>query len=243
MTSTRSNPSGRDSTANRTKTSTRGAGRTGASSRAAPRPWFRRPPVWVALAVVAALGTLFVIFTNAGGGNSTASGRGPSFVVGSPGPGQPAPDFSLASASGGTVSLGDYRGRNVLLYFQEGLMCQPCWTQITDLEKAGDAVKAAGVDDIVSITTDRVDLLGQKVRDEGITGTPVLSDPNLAVSQAYGTNGHGMMGGERNGHSFILVGPDGKIRWRADYGGAPDYTMYVPTDQLLADLRDGTAAR
>jgi len=31
-----------------------------------------------------------------------------------------------------------------------------------------------------------------------------------------------------------------RIVWRADYGGAPKYTMYVPMDTLLADLRAGT---
>ena len=45
------------------------------------------------------------------------------------------------------------------------------------------------------------------------------------------------MGNSRNGHTFVLVGPDGVIQWRADYGGAPNYTMYVPGAQLLDDLR------
>ena len=40
----------------------------------------------------------------------------------------------------------------------------------------------------------------------------------------------------RDGHSFVLVGPDGHIRWRADYGGAPKYTMFIPTDKMLSDL-------
>jgi len=48
------------------------------------------------------------------------------------------------------------------------------------------------------------------------------------------------MGDDRDGHSFILVGPDGTIRWRADYGGAPKYSMYVPVQRLLADLASGT---
>jgi len=48
-----------------------------------------------------------------------------------------------------------------------------------------------------------------------------------------------MMGTGADGHTFILVGPDGTIRWRADYGGAPNYTMYVPPTQLLADLQAG----
>jgi len=78
-------------------------------------------------------------------------------------------------------------------------------------------------------------LIAQKTADERFT-TPVLSDPNMAVSQAYDANQYGMMGTMRDGHSFVLVGPDGQIRWRADYGGAPRYTMFVPTDKMLADL-------
>ena len=65
---------------------------------------------------------------------------------------------------------------------------------------------------------------------------PVLSDPSLATSQQYHANSYGMMGASRDGHTFILVGPDGTIRWRADYGGAPKYTMFLPTDKMLADL-------
>jgi len=52
-----------------------------------------------------------------------------------------------------------------------------------------------------------------------------------------------MMGTSTYGHSFIVVGPDGGIRWRADYGGAPNYTMFVPVDALLDDLRAGLAAQ
>ncbi|MGH3983343.1 MAG: redoxin domain-containing protein, partial [Pseudonocardiaceae bacterium] len=92
-----------------------------------------------------------------------------------------------------------------------------------------------GVDTVVSITTDPADLIARKVTDEKLT-TPVLSDPTLQVSRAYNANQYGMMGDMRNGHSFILVGPDGVIRWRADDGGAPDYTMFLPTSEMLADL-------
>ncbi len=196
----------------------------------------------VAVAVMAVLGGLFAIYrtssSNEGPGGTTER---TAYDVGSPGIGAEAPAFSLPASSGGTVDLADYRGETVLLYFQEGLMCQPCWDQITDLEDSSEAVEDAGVDALVSITTDPIDLISQKVRDEGIT-TPVLSDPDLAVSREYSTNQFGMMGDSRNGHSLILIGPDGRIQWRADYGGAPDYTMYVPVKRLLADLRAGREA-
>ncbi len=51
-----------------------------------------------------------------------------------------------------------------------------------------------------------------------------------------------MMGTSTYGHTFIVVGPDGTIRWRADYGGSPNYTMYVEPDALLADLSEGLAS-
>ena len=166
------------------------------------------------------------------------------FVVGSPGPGQEAPTIRLAASTGGHFDLATQRGKTVLLYFQEGLMCQPCWDQITEIEKHVGDFHALGVDSIVSITTDPVDVIAQKTKDMRLT-TPVLSDPDLSVSKAYHANEYGMMGRNRDGHSFILVGPDGKIRWRADYGGAPDYTMFVPATNLVAEIRDGvaTAAR
>ncbi|QGK70258.1 redoxin domain-containing protein [Allosaccharopolyspora coralli] len=207
----------------------------------------RRREVVVAVVVrvvVAVLGGLYAVYSastprrSADDGSATQGSAQYPFAVGNPGPGQKAPDFTLPSSNGGQASLADYRGKNVLLYFQEGLMCQPCWDQLTDLERNAGKLKAAGIDDVVSVTTDPIDLVARKNRDEGVT-TPVLSDPDLSVSRAYETNKYGMMGDSRNGHSFILVGPDGTIRWRADYGGPPKYTMFLPTEAMLADLRAG----
>ncbi|MFJ6894902.1 peroxiredoxin family protein [Streptomyces hokutonensis] len=205
---------------------------------AAERDTRRRRLSWLlsAAASVVALVVLYAVFSTSPA--KTTSSNGTSYDVGSPGIGKTAPAFTLAASTGKQVSLSDYRGKNVLLYFQEGLTCQPCWDQMTALEKSSAKVKAAGVDDIVSITSDPTDLITRKTKDMGLT-TPVLSDPDLKISQQYGANQYGMMGTSRDGHSFLLVGPDGTIRWRADYGGAPDYTMYVPVNKLLADLRAG----
>lgn len=196
--------------------------------------------IWAAVAAVAVLGVLFAVFRSNNPGTPSAGGHS-SYQIGSPGIGAQAPGFTLPASTGGQMSLQGLRGKTVLLYFQEGVGCEPCWTQMKDLEKASAAVHAAGVDDIVSITTQPVNLLAQKTRDEGIS-MPVLADTTLAVSQAYQANRYGMMGTSMDGHSFVLVGPDGKIQWRADYGGAPKYTMYVPVNRLLADLNAGRHA-
>ena len=199
----------------------------------------RRLLVRVAVGVAIAAALLFAVF-NSGGGGTATSASGPRFDVGSPGPGAPAPTFRLPSTNGGTFDLADARGETVLLYFQEGIMCQPCWSQIDEIEERFADFEAAGVDRMVSITTDDLDLLRQKVADEELE-TPVLSDPDLSLADDYNANQFGMMGTSMYGHSFILVGPDGEILWRADYGGAPDYTMYLPPDQLLDDIRVSVA--
>ena len=222
-----------------TRTTTKApAGRSTALA-ASPR---QRPPLlaWIgcAVAALAAIVVLYVVFQHAKSSPSSHGG----YQVGQPAVGATAPGFDLAASTGGTVSLADYHGKNVLLYFQEGLTCQPCWDQLTALQKDSAQVKAAGIDAIVSITTDPADLIAQKTRDMDIS-IPVLSDPNLAVSHAYHANSYGMMGTSRDGHTFILVGPDGRIRWRADYGGAPKYTMFVEPSQMLADLRAGESTQ
>jgi peroxiredoxin len=187
--------------------------------------------------VIGATGGLYALVALRGG---SANGSGsPAYVVGSPGPGKAAPQIALRGTSG-AFDLSSARRRGpVLLYFQEGLTCQPCWDQLKAIQLDADKFAALGVSQIVSITSDPLDALRQKTSDEGLR-IPVLSDPGLAVSRAYQANRYGMMGTSRDGHSFVLVGQDGVIRWRADYGGPPNYTMFVNDSALLAALRDTT---
>lgn len=160
------------------------------------------------------------------------------FVVGDPGPGKPAPAVVLPSTAGGTFDLAGLKGQKVLLYFQEGLMCQPCWTQLKDIEANFAKFQALGIDKIVTITVDPLDALKEKVALEKLT-TPVLSDRNLEVSKTYTTNEYGMMGKTFNGHSFIVVNEQGVIDWRADYGGPPEFYMYISIPNLLKDMGEG----
>jgi peroxiredoxin len=199
------------------------------------------------IAVLAVIG-LFVVYVSSrgsddGGDGATAgAGSGLKFAVGEPGPGEAAPPLRLPSTAGGTFDLAEQRGERVLLYFQEGVMCQPCWDQMSDIEAHwSDFRDEFAIDQMVAITSDPLDVLADKLSLEGIR-SPALSDPGVEVSQTYSANLYGMMGTSMNGHSFVLVGADGTIEWRADYGGKPDHTMYVPVDGLLADMRQGLAA-
>lgn len=212
--------------------------RNGRSDRAVDARRRRRRAMLIRAAVVGAVAvTALFLIARGGSGDGSGSGSGPVFQVGEPATGA-APTFTLPSTAGGSYDLAAARGKTVLLYFNEGLMCQPCWDQIRDIEENWAQFSSLGIDEMIAITTDPLDQLRQKVDDEDL-GTPVLSDRDLSLADDYDANQYTMMGTSMYGHSFLVIGPDGEIQWRADYGGQPNYTMYVSPVDLLADLRAG----
>lgn len=147
--------------------------------------------------------------------------------------GSVAPDFSLPDTQGGMFRLSEFRGKsNVLLFFNEGLSCQPCLRQMRDLDELNQRFVEHHVI-LVSVTADPLNLLTDWTRASGPKYGKVLSDQNLEVSKAYDLLGPdvSMMPGTTPGHTFILVNQSGVIIWRQDYG---PYNMYVPNDQIIA---------
>jgi len=144
------------------------------------------------------------------------------------GVGAQAPTFTLPSTGGGSVSLADFRGKDVLLYFSEGVGCDTCFYQMRDLEQNATILSADGLT-VLPIVVNRADQVGSELNRFGLR-TPFLIDADESVSDAYGVLGTGM---HENlpGHSFILVDASGRIAWRGDYP-----SMFIATDQLLSDI-------
>lgn len=63
----------------------------------------------------------------------------------------------------------------------------------------------------------------------------MLSDSDLSVPVMYEANRYGMMGEGMDGYSFVLIDGKGKVLWHADYGGAPNYSMFI----LKANIQQG----
>ncbi|MBI5104082.1 MAG: redoxin family protein [Solirubrobacterales bacterium] len=184
-------------------------------------------------AVAAIAATLLVLAVVLGGGRSASPGppEHPATAAGEgPAVGMTAPAFSLTDAtSGRQVTAAGLRGRKTLLFFSEGVSCQACLVQAADLERSG-ALKKAGID-LVSVSTDDADTLGQAAAQYGIR-SPMLADPSTEMSSAYGMLGHGGMGHpQTDGHAFMLLDEAGKVRWHQAY-----QEMYVKTDKLLRDM-------
>lgn len=201
----------------------------------------RQRNIAIGFVVVVLLISSLIIANRSGNSNDVGQKSAFPYAIANPASGAMAPDFILPSTKGGTVKLSDYKGKTVLLFFHEGIGCQPCWDQIRDLENDEAKLKSAGIDQLLTITSGPTRLIAQKMADDGLTAI-ALGDTNLEISKIYNANQYGMMGDSRDGHSFVLVGPDGKIDWRADYGGPPKYTMYVPIKNILSDMKAGRVA-
>ena len=88
---------------------------------------------------------------------------------------------------------------------------------------------------LVSIATDTIPAL-QAAGREYTVSIPLLSDADGRVSRDYDVMRWATAGGEP-GHTFVLVGQDGRIAWIKDYG-APENggRMYVPVDELVREM-------
>lgn len=109
-------------------------------------------------------------------------------------PGDKAPAFSLPDADGNTVSLADYQGRRVVVYFYPAASTPGCTKQACDFRDSLAELNEAGLD-VVGISPDKPEKLA-KFRDaEGLT-FPLLSDPDRKVLTAYGAYGEKQMYGK-----------------------------------------------
>jgi peroxiredoxin Q/BCP len=150
-------------------------------------------------------------------------------------PGDQAPPFTLPDSSGTQVSLEDFAGRNVILYFyprddtpgctKEACGFRDAWTDLQDL---GVVVLGVSADDAASHTK-----FAAKYR----LPFTLLSDPGHEVMTAYGAYGRKTMYGKQVVgviRSTVWIGPDGRVRrhW-ARVANAAEHP-----DQVLAALRE-----
>ena len=126
--------------------------------------------------------------------------------------GQPAPDFSAATDKGDTVSLKDFAGKHVVLYFYPKDDTPGCTIEACEFRDNLGRVEAEGAV-ILGISLDTVES-HEKFRDKFELPFPLLADPDHAVADAYGVygkkdfRGHEYMGIDR---ATFVIGPDGTL--------------------------------
>lgn len=102
-------------------------------------------------------------------------------------PGDLAPDFTLPDQDLAPVSLRDFRGRGVVLFFYPAAMTPGCTTEACDFRDSLAPLEAAGYA-VLGISRDDPTTLQQFRERDGLT-YPLLSDSDHAVHEAYGAWG------------------------------------------------------
>ena len=109
-------------------------------------------------------------------------------------PGDVAPAFTLTDADGNQVSLADYAGGKVIVYFYPAAMTPGCTTQAIDFTAAVDDLDSAGLA-VVGISPDSPDKLAQFKAAQSVA-FPLLADPDKTTLNAYGAYGSKMLYGK-----------------------------------------------
>ncbi|SIR70820.1 thioredoxin-dependent thiol peroxidase [Microbacterium sp. RURRCA19A] len=101
--------------------------------------------------------------------------------------GQAAPDFTLLDQDEHPVSLSDFRGRRVIVYFYPAAQTPGCTTQACDFRDSLASLQGAGYT-VLGVSRDTPEKLRAFRDSDGLT-FPLLSDPDHAVHEAYGAWG------------------------------------------------------
>lgn len=148
--------------------------------------------------------------------------------------GDEAPDFTLPNHDGEPVSLSDYAGRPVVVYFYPRADTEGCTTEACGFRDGWADYRAAGAA-VFGISDDPVDDLAD-FREKYDLPFELLSDEDGTVASAYDSYGEKSMYGNTFDGVFrntYLVGPDGRIA--AVY---PSVDPEGHADAVLADLAE-----
>ncbi len=150
--------------------------------------------------------------------------------------GQKAPDFTLSDINGNNINLASLSGKNVVLFFNEGLMCYPaCLDQVVKLSQDSRLNNDNTV--AFSIVVDSPSSWQKSEKDlPYLAGAKVLFDKNGEVSQLYDTLKlpSSMHKGLYPGHTYFVVDKQGIIRYTFDdpYMGIRNDTIAVEIEKL-----------
>lgn len=127
--------------------------------------------------------------------------------------GEPAPDFTLMDAAGKPVSLRDYAGKDVVLYFYPKDDTPGCTKEACGFRDSWKVLSKAGVV-VLGVSADNA-ASHKKFIAKYKLPFPLLSDPDRKVMEQYGAYGEKMMYGKKTIgviRSTVWIGPDGRVK-------------------------------
>jgi thioredoxin-dependent peroxiredoxin len=151
-------------------------------------------------------------------------------------PGTKAPAFTLIGPTGEKVSLKDFAGRDVILYFYPRDDTPGCTKEACGFRDAWDELRELGAV-VLGVSADDADSHKRFAAKYRLPFT-LLSDSDRSVMTAYGAYGEKTMYGKKVVgviRSTVWIGPDGRVRrhW-ARVANAAEHP-----GKVLAALREG----
>ena len=146
-------------------------------------------------------------------------------------PGDQAPDFTLPDDTGEQVSLSDFRGKQVIVYFYPAAMTPGCTKQACDFTESLEALRAADTE-VIGISPDKPEKLA-KFRERDALTITLLSDTDKSVMTAWGAYGEKKLYGKVvQGviRSTIVVGQDGVVTHAQYNVKAPGHVARIRRD-------------
>ena len=148
--------------------------------------------------------------------------------------GKPVPPFSLRDRDGREFSSENLKGRNVVLFFTEGIMCYPsCWEQMASFAK--DNRFAAASTTVLSVVVDRKEDWQYAIAKMPALGEALIAfDTDRSVSREFGMliQSSSMHYGSYPGHSYVLIDKQGIVRYIFD-----DPMMAINNDRILGEIK------
>ena len=147
-----------------------------------------------------------------------------------PAAGTPAPDFSLTTGDGSQVSLKDYRGKWVVLYFYPKDFTSGCTMEAHNFQRDLAKYEQEGAV-VLGVSVDTAQSHKDFCAKEGLN-FKLLADPDAKVSTEYGSV-MDYKGSKLAARNTFIINPQGEI--------AKVYTGVKPADhseQVLKDLAE-----
>ncbi|MGO2845975.1 MAG: thioredoxin-dependent thiol peroxidase, partial [Brevibacterium aurantiacum] len=101
--------------------------------------------------------------------------------------GDTAPDFTLSNQDGKSVTLSEFKGQRVVVYFYPAAMTPGCTTEACDFRDSLSALSAAGLV-VLGISPDKPEKLKKFAEKEGLN-FDLLSDPDKSMMEEWGAFG------------------------------------------------------
>jgi len=148
-----------------------------------------------------------------------------------PAVGTVAPDFKLPTVEGGPVSLADYKGKWIVLYFYPRDMTSGCTIEAHNFQ--ADQAKYTALNTVIlGVSVDSVDKHKEFCTKENLT-FKLLADTDYKVSDAYGSLMEGGQGVKYAARHTFIVDPSGKIA-----KVYPKVDVKVHSQEVLTDLAE-----